>query len=200
MSKRPSFSLPPSLVRLPEALLSRAANHVLAREPWGRAQLTPHQGKVLAAALPGGNLLLRVTEGGLVEPAAADAAPNVRVEWAAEARAGTWKQRVRLEGDAEFAQAVHRVVDNLRWDVEEDLAQILGDIAARRLVATGRTVAREGRRVAERLVGQVTEYWVEENPQLVDAAQIDTLAGAVRALRDDLARLEKRLEHLAGRN
>jgi ubiquinone biosynthesis protein UbiJ len=48
---------------------------------------------------------------------------------------------VRIEGDVQFAAEVNWLVDNLRWDVEEDLSRILGDVTAHRVCELARTVA-----------------------------------------------------------
>ena len=103
---------------------------------------------------------------------------------------------LRLEGDAEFAQAVSLLVRNLRWDVEEDLSKVVGDAASHRAVSTARRVSGEVKRANERVVANVSEYLLEENPQLVRPRAVQTLADGVRRLRDDLARLEKRLDRL----
>jgi ubiquinone biosynthesis protein UbiJ len=44
----------------------------------------------------------------------------------------------RIEGSAEFAEALGFVIRNLRWDAEEDLSKMVGDIAAHRIVKGSR--------------------------------------------------------------
>ena len=41
----------------------------------------------------------------------------------------------RIEGSAEFAETLGFVIRNLRWDAEEDLSKVVGDIAAHRIAA-----------------------------------------------------------------
>ncbi|OIQ69284.1 hypothetical protein GALL_491180 [mine drainage metagenome] len=40
---------------------------------------------------------------------------------------------MRIEGDVQFAAEVNWLVDHVRWDIEEDLANIMGDIPAQAL-------------------------------------------------------------------
>ncbi len=54
--------------------LSTAVNHLLAREPWARAQLAGYAGKTLKLALPAVTLELRISEDGSVLPANLDGA------------------------------------------------------------------------------------------------------------------------------
>ena len=71
---------------------------------------------------------------------------------------------------------------------------MVGDIAARRLTRTAQEAARQVRLGAARAGENLAEYLLEEDPQLVRPRQVRALADAVRTLRDDLARLEKRIE------
>ena len=51
------------------------------------------------------------------------------------------KPSVRIEGDVQLAAEVNWLADNVRWDVEEDLARIMGDAPAHMLAQAGRTFA-----------------------------------------------------------
>ena len=42
---------------------------------------------------------------------------------------------VKIEGDAEFANAISQLSKSLRWDAEHDLEKVFGPIAAVRLVS-----------------------------------------------------------------
>ena len=87
----------------------------------------------------------------------------------------------------------------LRWDGEEALSRLVGDIAAHRAVSVARGVAAWHRQAARNAVENLVEYFGEEQPLVVKKAALEDLAGATAALRDDLARLEKRLKKLETR-
>jgi ubiquinone biosynthesis protein UbiJ len=40
------------------------------------------------------------------------------------------KPSIRIEGDVQFAAEINWLVDNVKWDVEEDLARLIGDVPA----------------------------------------------------------------------
>ena len=58
-----------------------------------------------------------------------------------------------IEGDVQFAAEVSWLVDNVRWDAEEDLARLIGDAPAHTLAEGGRAVAQALRQLASRLPG-----------------------------------------------
>ena len=51
------------------------------------------------------------------------------------------KPAVRVEGDVQLAADVNWLTDHVRWDVEADLARIVGDVPAHMLVSNGRKLA-----------------------------------------------------------
>jgi ubiquinone biosynthesis protein UbiJ len=115
------------------------------------------------------------------------------------ARDETAWQDVQVDGDTDFAAAIHHIARNLRWDVEEDLSRVFGDIAAHRMAETGRALNRWGSQGLENTGRALAEYWTEERPIIAGRRDLDEFNRAVDALRDDVARLEKRIENLSTR-
>lgn len=199
-----SFSrLPLPFFPNPLDALPAAVNHLLAAEPWARAQLVPHVNKTLHVVVAPFTVRLAVAPDGSVARSTAEAPADTTITLPYSAIPGLLTgggdavlRDLRLDGDAEFAQAVSMLVKNLRWDVEEDLSKVVGDVASHRVVGAARRASGEVRRTNERIVANVSEYLLEENPQLVRPRAIELLAAGVRRLRDDLARLEKRLDRL----
>lgn len=200
-------SLPNPLAALPAVI-----NHLLKPEAWARARLAAHAGKVARFEAEPFRLDLAVTAEGYVERPAdsAGTAPAVRVVIPLAAVPGallpgqadalqSLVRAARIDGDADFAHAISAVAGNLRWDIEEDLSKLVGDAAAVQLVAGARALVREVQTARTKLAGNVAEYFLEEQPQLVRPRQIDALGAAVRTLRDDLARLDKRVALLESR-
>ena len=48
-----------------------------------------------------------------------------------------------------------------------------------------------------RLAASAAEYWTEESPVIATRVKVEDFVAAVSALRDDVARLEKRIDRLA---
>ncbi|MGI9133635.1 MAG: hypothetical protein ACR2I0_06785, partial [Rhodoferax sp.] len=51
------------------------------------------------------------------------------------------KPPVRISGDVQLAAEVNWLADHLRWDIEEDLARVLGDPVAHGLMQAARSAA-----------------------------------------------------------
>jgi ubiquinone biosynthesis protein UbiJ len=104
--------------------------------------------------------------------------------------------KTEVTGDAEFAGVISFLFTHLRWDVEEDLSKIVGDVAAHRLARFGRDVAQVPGRVVDGVSRSVATYLREGHGAVPSRSEVDAFNQAVNVLRDDVARLEKRLEHL----
>jgi ubiquinone biosynthesis protein UbiJ len=187
-------------MRLPA--FSAPVNHLLRTNSWAMERLAPYAGRVACFDNGPFTVMMTVTTGGEITDAAQDAVADVTVRatpglmlriMARDASA--WGE-VKVEGDAEFAAAINHVVRNLRWDIEEDLSRVVGDIAAHRMVETGRRLDHWGRQSADNLARSFTEYWTEEQPLIASKHEVETFVRDVDVLRDDLARMEKRVEGL----
>jgi ubiquinone biosynthesis protein UbiJ len=184
------------------SLAAAAANHLLRAAAWARAELRPHAGKTARFELPPAGFSLTVLDSGEVAAAAPDAGaavtlrltPGLMLRLAARDESA-WRE-VDAAGDTDFAATLNQLARNLRWDFEEDLSRLFGDIAAHRMAETARGLQRWGGRSAEGIARSFTEYWTEEQPLIVAAAELDEFHRDVDALRDDVARLEKRIEIL----
>ena len=107
-----------------------------------------------------------------------------------------WRE-AQVEGDAELAQDVSFLASHLRWDPEEALSKVVGDIAAHRVLGAVRGGARWGRETVERTTAAAMEYWTEESPLVTSRVKVEDFIRGVDALRDDVERLEKRLAALS---
>ncbi len=85
---------------------------------------------------------------------------------------------------------------HLAWDIEEDLSRLFPDVVAHRLAEGGRAFAAWQSEAATRLAGNLAEYLTEEQPLLARPADVEKLSREADALREDAARLEKRIERL----
>jgi ubiquinone biosynthesis protein UbiJ len=107
-------------------------------------------------------------------------------------------REINIEGSADLASTVQYLFRHLRWDLEEDLSKLFGDVLAHRMVGQGKRFAAWNREAAEKLAQNLAEYWVEEQPMLARPAAVRQFLSEVDQLRDDLARIEKRIDALPG--
>lgn len=189
------------------SLFLSATNHLLSQAGWARQRLQPHAGRTARLALsPLAEIDFVVANEGQLAEWSGEEAPDVTLRLAVADLPRllvdgleTAMRHVRIEGNAEFAEALGFVFRHLRWDAEEDLARLFGDIAAHRLVEGGRKVVDEGRRGFERASGNLAEYLTEESSLLVPRQALPAFAEEMVALRDAVARLDKRVARLEKR-
>jgi ubiquinone biosynthesis protein UbiJ len=183
--------------------IAAVLNHLLAAEPWAREALTPFAGEVLELrAPPFPALRLAIQENGFLGGATADAPPALVITLKPEAPAALARGKehflraVEVSGNAKLADAVMLLVHNLRWDYEEDLSHVVGDVAAQRLAGVARSFVAWQADAAQRLAEAFADYMTEESRLLVRRAELDALAGAAARLRDGVERLEQRIRRL----
>jgi ubiquinone biosynthesis protein UbiJ len=106
------------------------------------------------------------------------------------------KGGVRIEGDAEVAQKFRDLLEQAQPDFEEELARVMGDVAARRVANVARGFLDWGRKAAESFTGSVVEYLQEEGRDLPTRVEVDEFLDGVDRLRDASERFEARLARL----
>lgn len=180
-------------------------NHLLRGASWAREDLRRFSGRTARFETAPFALSLTVLDSGEVELAAAGAVPAVTIKLTPglmlrlAAREETAWREIEVSGDTDFAAVINYVARNLRWDVEEDLSRIFGDITAHRMAETGRTFQRWGKQALDNTGRSFAEYWTEEQPLIAGARDLEAFNRAVDELRDDVARLEKRIQNISNR-
>ena len=106
---------------------------------------------------------------------------------------------VRIEGDAEVAEKFRDLLTHARPDFEEELARVVGDVAARNIANLARGVLDFGRRTARSLAGSVSEYLQEEGRDVPNRTELEEFLAGVDRIRDDVERAEARLARLEAR-
>lgn len=107
---------------------------------------------------------------------------------------------VRIEGDAEVAEKFRDLLSHARPDVEEELARVVGDVAARNVANAARGVLEFGRRAARSFAGSVSEYLQEEGRDVPTHTEMEEFLSDVDRLRDDVERAEARLARIEARS
>ncbi|NJD26197.1 MAG: hypothetical protein FIB06_12410 [Betaproteobacteria bacterium] len=182
---------------------ARILNHLLVREAWARERLTAHAGEHFRIEAGGLSVALGIDAAGSVvgEPPETEPAVVIQLGDDAAGRLLTAPESAfstaRITGSVRFAETLAFVFRNLRWDFEADLADVLGDIPARRIAQGLRSAFAWQREAVARLGGNVAEYLTEESGTIVPSREVADFGRAVDGLRDDCARLEKRIALLS---
>ncbi|MDW5443842.1 hypothetical protein [Polaromonas sp. SM01] len=115
-------------------------NHVLIQEKEAQNRLLRKKGSVIHVRWGVFALDLLITPAGLVDRAPSTSKPDLLLAVVAESPAVVVQSvlagkapPVKIEGDVQLAAEVAWLADNLRWDVEEDLSRLIGDVPAHTL-------------------------------------------------------------------
>jgi ubiquinone biosynthesis protein UbiJ len=183
-----------------------AFNHLLEQQPRWRERLARHAGMsfdIGAPPLPGARL--EILESGQVAAGGAGTPPGltVRINPLALplllARSQEALKYVETTGDEALATTVRELLIELRWDFEEDLSRVVGDVAAHRAAQAGRDAAAWQRDALERLARNFSEYWTEERPLLARRLDFEAFARDLQALRSSVERVAERVRDLDDR-
>jgi ubiquinone biosynthesis protein UbiJ len=187
-----------------ESLIERSLNHVLQQSPGATAALLRHAGRSVRFDLTLAQYDCRIADDGYFSEAVVDAPDAViRPTPALVARLpffgrDAWRF-AEYSGDPALLATLDRVFKQLNWDIEADLAPIVGDIAAHRLNALGRDTLAGIAHTFSALGRNAGEYVVEEAELMARGVDVARFNRAVDLLADDAARLDARLRLLESR-
>lgn len=133
-------------------------NHVLMQEKAAQDRLRRQKGKPVRIQWGDFHLTLAPTAAGLLERCESGATPELSVTLTqssplamAQSVLTGQKPGVDIQGDVQLAAEVAWLVDNVRWDVEEDLSRMVGDAPAHTLARVARSAADAVKAFVERL-------------------------------------------------
>ncbi|TMH01248.1 MAG: hypothetical protein E6H79_15675 [Betaproteobacteria bacterium] len=150
--------------------LTLIANHVLHGEASATERLRAHTGRSIAFELrqwpalmpPPPPLVFRITPAGLLEWCGDAPPPQIDLRAGVDASnpalllmqglAGE-RPRVDVQGDAALATDVNWLVENLRWDIEDDLERAFGPVPAREITRVATLFAKGLRSALNGLAG-----------------------------------------------
>lgn len=149
-------------------------NQLLARETWARERLERFVGEsaeFCPPLLP--PLRVHIEAGGRVEPGGGEPAAVVTLEG--------------VSGEGALADELRYLAKHLRWDFEEELSRVMGDVAAERFGNTLRSFARWQADAAQRVMEGFADY------SLVRRDELERFAAEVERLRSAIDQIERRL-------
>jgi ubiquinone biosynthesis protein UbiJ len=132
-------------------------NHVLMQEPQAMERMVRQKGSIILMQWRSFTFKVVVSPAGLFDVAAPEAPADLVLVVTQESPLAIaqelmqgGKPAVRIEGDVQLAAEVSWLIDHVRWDLEEDLARLMGDAPAHVLAQTARTMAQ----AVQQFVGQ----------------------------------------------
>ena len=103
---------------------------------------------------------------------------------------------IKIDGDTALGIEIGKILSAIRWDVEDDLSKVVGDIAAYQVVQLGQQKLKRIQDHATNLGEMLVEYWQEEQPMIAKKSAVAQFNQAVDQLREDADRLQYRVEKL----
>ncbi|MBT8089426.1 MAG: SCP2 sterol-binding domain-containing protein [Gammaproteobacteria bacterium] len=103
---------------------------------------------------------------------------------------------LEFTGDPILAREFQQLLAYAKPDFEEELSGFVGDVAAHRLGEIARGVGSWSREARSTMGANIREYLQEESRDLPSRYEVERFAGSVNALRDDVDRLEARMNRL----
>jgi ubiquinone biosynthesis accessory factor UbiJ len=194
------------------AVVEKLLNRGLPRSPRARQLCAQLAGKSLAVEVSNIARLRVISNGATLAlaVAAADAAPAdatlsggplglLGLVAADSPRGPLQRGAVSMGGDTELAQQFRELLMLLRPDAEEELSMLVGDVPAHQLARLARHGAGFARRAFATGIANAAEYLGHERADLVPRAEGEQFLRGVDAVREDVERLEARLDILARR-
>jgi len=199
-----------TLTSLSHAALEQAFNRYLQLDPQAQAQMASLHGQVIAFEILGLEQTLYLIPGadGVQLLAAYEGQPDclLRGTPLALARMGNARQsseqlfagEVEIVGDTELAHRFGKLLGAIDIDWEEQLSRYSGDLVAHHVGNLVRDAGNWGRRTLGTLQLDLSEYLQEELHLLPVTAEVDGFLAQVDRLRDDVERLQLRIQRLSG--
>lgn len=187
----------------PTFLITKPLNYLVEQTGWTKKQLQAFNGKSIAFNVFPWTYLLIINTDGLWEPAPVEVIPDAIFTLTPFAGLRFMQgdqqaqQTIKVEGDMQFAKEVAYIFQNLRWDYEEDLSKVFGDVIAHRIGSLVRSMTSWTKQSSINLAENFRDYWVQEKPVIASTRAINEFNNDVDTLRDDVERFEKRLQKLA---
>ena len=124
-------------------------NHILSQEKEATSRLVRQKNRVVQLQWRAYSMRLMATPAGLLDQATGDAKADLVLVLTEESPIALAQElfqgnrpAVRIAGDVQLAAEVNWLVDHVRWDIEEDLARIIGDAPAHTLAESARGIAK----------------------------------------------------------
>lgn len=183
------------------SLFERSLNHLLQQTPGASGLLGQHAEKCVRLDLGFAQLDFLITAEGQFSEA-----PNATPDATLRATSDVLLQlpflgrqalrHAEYSGDPALLQTLNQVFREMRWDIEAELAPLMGDIAAHRIAHAAQRASQTLRQAAQAVQTSSSEYIVEEIALLARKGDVARFCAEVDTLVDDTARLEARLAQI----
>lgn len=183
-------------------LSTHIIQHLLAQNEWAAPMLQPFASKAVQLNFVLLKTSLVILENGSLAIAGETNVPDATITIPPSlllrlmAKDESAKLLIKVDGDTHLATALAKVLSHVRWDYEDDLSKLTGDVSANKIGEFTRQSVSTVKDTAINLAEMLSEYWQEEKPLLAKKRHVEQFNTEVDTLRADVERLEKRLNKL----
>ncbi|MDU0809807.1 MAG: sterol-binding protein [Burkholderia sp.] len=183
-------------------------NHLLFQETWARDCLIPYSRKIAHIKLTPISIIFIVQRDGYLsiinenDINRVDASIIFTGNVVTSFINGGWPllmKQVKIDGDVQFLKEIVKLGRYLRWDLEEDLAKLIGDECAYRIITLAHDIGLCASRISRNIVNSLTEYWLDENPKLVRRVVYRDFIIELSRICAMLIKIEKQIDRLEKR-
>ena len=185
-----------------KALSTRLLQHLISQNSWASNLLQPFAGKSIQINVSFISTSLVILENGNLAIAGETNLPDAKVTIPPSlllrllAKDEAANRQINIEGDTHLAAELAKVFSNMRWDYEDDLSNLIGDIPANKIGTFARDTANSVKETSVNLAEMLSEYWQEEMPLIAKKRHLEQFNAEVDTLGADVARFEKKLAKL----
>lgn len=190
------------------ATIENAFNRLLALDPEAVQQLAAMEGRIICLQLEGLNIQLYLFPDAedvmILDDFDGDADTTIsgtpialaKLGLASDSQAEMFAGDVTITGDLKLGRQFNRLFASLDLDLEEQLSKVTGDMAAHTLGNITRSLFSWNDRNTNSMKMNVSEYLQEEVRYMPSQNEVDGFMHDVNTLRNDLSRLEARLQKM----
>lgn len=183
-------------------LIQFVLQHLMQQNSWTAPLLQPHAHKQVLLDFKVAQTMLTILNDGTLavagDAAQADATIHLPPSLAMRLlrKDPLAHSLIKIDGDTTLGMEVGKILAAVRWDIEDDLSKVVGDIAAYQVVQMSQEKLHRWQSQAKNLSEILVEYWQEEQPILAKKTRIEQFNRSVDQLREDTDRLQQRVDKL----
>ncbi|MCF7521092.1 SCP2 domain-containing protein [Neisseria sp. ZJ106] len=175
-------------------------NHLIQQNPQHQRNLAEFTGKTVSFSIAGFRIQGRIGEDGFLEAAQGMADTEIIFHNSTIQKLLQNQQPgvgdIRIDGDLFLGMALLPIFSGLRYDAHADLNRLFGENAGALIAEKADAVRQTVKQIGQSIAEQIGEFSREPESPVPDAATLEAWIEEVDRLRDDVARLNARLDRL----
>ena len=176
------------------------ANHLLLQNDWMQSELVDHKNKIIVIEISGFKITFKVKDDGQLEMIDEDKRYDCEISLTVNDFVGQLindkNGKISIKGDIELANKISQILKKIEWDIEEDLAKYIGDIAAIQTTKVLKKIKNTSKKNIKNITGSLIEYWQEENKILARTRDVEIFNKKIDKIVEDTERVEARINDI----